>query len=868
MQSCNKMNALPAIDDRNIYAWIVLVTAMLVALVSIGIPTRGLADTPTTIRRIDLVHMSHTDIGYTDHPIVAREFQKRFLDIAIDAVMAGVNDEQREPFFWTCESTLSVDDWWQAARPDRRQEFLKAIGSGRLEISALAMNQTPLLNRAEWNEMLTWLPENIWKLANPQVGIQNDVNGFPRAGAIAMLNRNVPFLWMGINGTNGGTPFRQPSAFWWIMPDRRRLFVWLGEHYAQGFYYFHPDSWRRGPVPEATDTRYRPPRPGDFFRADEDSVRTAQGHLLRKLRELENRGYDYPALILSITNEWRMDNDPPFPPLSDFVSTWNRLQLAPELRLTTASRALEDLQKEVGKRIPEYEGEWTDWWANGSASGPREVAASRKAKRLTEAALSPVWGLADEQIQHAVKDIYRSLCLFDEHTWGAADSIGSPHSIETWGQYNEKSRYAYHALGMAKLLLAGRARSTIYTESPGVYVVNTASTPWSGWIAIPSTSLRESVSSLVDVENNVPVPLVHRAGYAQFCRPSGPEQLTKQNAAETFADNMPGREILFWAPKIEPHAIRRYTISTEEVPVMPSPKATPTITTDETGWPVRAIWPDMERPLFDGELGEVVNVALEGFSARWDASDIRRDENRRQQAMKVSVAGAAEKTKVEQNVHTTVFSQPLKHLRILSGNRRLELFHDTPRARITVQFHRTSLERPEWFLIAFALPCDGVIPVTSCSGMPFHPFTEQLPNTCSDYFGIDGWISYATQNGCYIWTSRDAPLVRFGGPRLEWNISQSPKATERIYSLVFDNTWFTNFVADSHGVFEFQYELAWSPEEKKPIQSAAWAESLISEPEVVIHPEMKPEPIYMKRLHNPSPGRSTTEANNEEPLNK
>jgi hypothetical protein len=73
----------------------------------------------------------------------------------------------------------------------------------------------------------------------------------------------------------------------------------------------------------------------------------------------------------------------------------------------------------------------------------------------------------------AAEQIYRSLCLFDEHTWGAADSMGLPHAIETWGQYNEKSRYAYHALGMAKLLLADRTRSAVYPGPPGC----TSSTP-------------------------------------------------------------------------------------------------------------------------------------------------------------------------------------------------------------------------------------------------------------------------------------------------------------------------------------------------------------------------------------------------------
>ena len=30
--------------------------------------------------------------------------------------------------------------------------------------------------------------------------------------------------------------------------------------------------------------------------------------------------------------------------------------------------------------------------------------------------------------------------------------------------------------------------------------------------------------------------------------------------------------------------------------------------------------------------------------------------------------------------------------------------------------------------------------------------------------------------------------------------------------MIFDNFWFTNFVADSHGVMEFQFDLAWRKE--------------------------------------------------------
>ena len=40
------------------------------------------------IRHIDIVHMTHTDVGFTDHPLVCRQQQVRYLDVAIDAVLA------------------------------------------------------------------------------------------------------------------------------------------------------------------------------------------------------------------------------------------------------------------------------------------------------------------------------------------------------------------------------------------------------------------------------------------------------------------------------------------------------------------------------------------------------------------------------------------------------------------------------------------------------------------------------------------------------------------------------------------------------------------------------------------------------------
>ena len=112
-----------------------------------------------------------------------------------------------------------------------------------------------------------------------------------------------------------------------------------------------------------------------------------------RLRRLVAEGYRYPSLPISFSNQWRCDNDPPFTGLIEFVAMWKRLGLKPELELTTAGAAVAGLEKEVGATLAEHSGEWKDWWANGMASMPRELAAARRAtiSRSATLAVQTIW---------------------------------------------------------------------------------------------------------------------------------------------------------------------------------------------------------------------------------------------------------------------------------------------------------------------------------------------------------------------------------------------------------------------------------------------------------------------------------------------
>lgn len=710
------------------------------------------------VRTIDIVPHTHLDVGYTALPAVVRDDQVRYLDAAIDCCQADPR------FRWTVETLVELDDWWRVASAARRTALESLVHAGRMDVMGLPFNQTPFLNRLQWRQMMRWIPAALWKSLGIRAAMQNDVNGFPRAGAMALLDHGIRYLLMGINSDSGGPPFRRPDAFWWKQPDGRRLFVWLGEHYGRAMVHLSP----------AHD--------GIRYRTDEKSIRAAHAKLTDHLRAIESDGYAFDRLILTHTHPQHYDNGYPFPSIAPFAAAWNRLGLQPALRVTTATDAVLRMERAAGGSIPALEGEWTDWWANGDASGPREVAASRVAKRALAAALSPVFGPMPAAAQPTVTRVLRDLCLFDEHTWGASSSISAPYSLRTLGQYVEKSDLAYRPMGMAQALLERRLRAKIDTLPEGAYAVNPASVEISGW------------------------------------------------ARDRWCEKLPPRSVT--ALKTQPATAEK-----------------PELKLDAAGWPLSAKWPGMPRPLFDGALGAFLCVGvvppadrrtITRLHAKFDA-ELRR----KSFAQTEAAYGDAQP---EETPHTLRFAQQIRHARLGASKRVLELWKREPRARVTVTLDRLSSTAPEVLFLGFDLPAGLPLPVFSSGGVPYTPYRDQLRGSCKDYFAIDGWAHYATPEGHWLWVTRDAPLVAAGGPHVVERHQEEPAARHRVLAMIFDNCWHTNFVADSHGQMEFQFDLAWRASLAKPEDLA---EALMVDPIVIATGATREETPILERVLHP-----------------
>ena len=247
-------------------------------------------------------------------------------------------------------------------------------------------------------------------------------------------------------------------------------------------------------------------------------------------------------------------------------------------------------------------------------------------------------------------------------------------------------------------------------------------------------------------------------------------------------------------------------------------------------------------------------MKVEGFAPRWILADIRgqtgdaREKLRREHLSEVAAIPIGVVSRRE-TAHTIVLEQTLQHPRLQWGVRTLELWKHEPRARLHLRVNRLSSAAPEIFYLDFPLPTGSTLPRLSSGNVPFTPFADQLGASCRDYFAVDSWADYATPDGHWFWISRDAPLLTFGANPTLANRRDAPHDIGRLRSMLLNNFWYTNFLADEPGIMEFQFDLVWRKDLGLPADSLAGA--LTVDPIVVINPPLSEDARVLKRLYEP-----------------
>ena len=535
-------------------------------------------------------------------------------------------------------------------------------------------------------------------------------------------------------------------------------------------------------------------------------------------------GYPYERLLVSVTNNYRIDNDPPFGPIADFVRKWRELGLKPEIRMTTATEAMRCLEEENKDKIPVKKGEWVDWWANGTVSAPVELAAGKKAavnlkavELLAKNRLEKGQNAGDQdnvgmskELCADYQDALEQLCMFHEHTYGSWQSVASPFSVDTRMMTAEKNIFAYRALALSENLTADYLRDREITGE--VCLINPNKYPVSTWIRFPYHCLRGTYCGVEDLRSHKKYPFIMEEGPSNFKRPEAESHLSRENVSKTFSDCVPGQIGRFWADNLKPFEEREYRLISGEEDIACKQVAGPPleIELDHRHWPTRVCREGAV--VVEGEFGSFLSCRPKGFAPRWVLKDIFLEDDERQrarmreQALEIITAKAEDAVITEDNEYTVTYRQEFSHPSLEWGLRELILYKQENRASLNIKFNRKPSFDPEVFYLAFQSPVH-TIPVFCNADLPYLPGAGQLPGSCMDYYATDGFAWYEQDGHSWLWNGRDTSLTALGKPHVSERVSKMPEHPERLLSMIFDNTWDTNFVCNSYGIMEFCYEV-------------------------------------------------------------
>ncbi len=185
------------------------------------------------------------------------------------------------------------------------------------------------------------------------------------------------------------------------------------------------------------------------------------------LNRLDKENYLYDFIYISSTNVPLMDNTPPDNELLEMVHRWNEADLGPKIRLATPEMLLNKIKKMPIDSIPIYSGDWTDYWNFGAASSALETKITRRTKQSLKAAemLYTFLGKENQHERELFQEAWDQLELYDEHTWGANESVTNPDSLFTKTLWMHKAHTAYQANSISGYLLTKKNGGACFKSS-------------------------------------------------------------------------------------------------------------------------------------------------------------------------------------------------------------------------------------------------------------------------------------------------------------------------------------------------------------------------------------------------------------------
>jgi hypothetical protein len=454
---------------------------------------------PVEARTIYLLHHSHHDIGYTHVQPEVEKMQWANLDRAVALSDSTKDYPPGSQMKWCSEVMWAVESYYDKASPEKKQAFRDAVKSGRIELNGLFANELVSLCGPEELDRLLEPGRRIARECG--VGLTTamitDIPGWSWALVPALANSGVKYLSLGTNrGHRIGDILEVwgDKPFYWVSPSgEEKVLCWI---HGEGYSLFH------------TGLAYSKIR----RRLQEDLI-------FGYMNKLSAENYPYSEVMLRYNIG--SDNGPVDETLPQAVKEWNEKYVTPKIVISTVEEAFSDFEKKHGDDLPTVSGDLTCYWEDGAYSTANETMMNRRnASRLSQA--QALWAMYNPAgyPEENVRQAWRNVLLFDEHTWGSWNSISEPEVPFTLQQWEIKRSFAVEAEKQSKKLLFDAMVSKVLggPAADAVEVINTCSWKRSGLILVSGGIEGQQVIMTDGAGNEMPAQVLSDGNIAFIAR--------------------------------------------------------------------------------------------------------------------------------------------------------------------------------------------------------------------------------------------------------------------------------------------------------------------------------------------------------------
>jgi alpha-mannosidase len=738
---------------------------------------------------VDFVQHSHTDVGYTRPQSEILAEHLRFIDYALDYCDQTDHFPDDARFRWSCESSWVVREYLRSRPATQIERFKKRVAEGRIEVTALYLNMAEITDENVMYDFVQPL-KDFSKLGIPvKMAMQNDINGVAWCLPDYFKNTGVKYLSMGSNYTRAALPFDLPTCFWWESPSGARLLGFRADIYMT---------------------------PNDYGLINGSPKFAA--NILWHLANLDKNNFPFDRIALEFCG-YRTDNAPPSTAACEAVQRWNARYEYPKFRLATISEFFEYVEKNYANTLPVYRNAWLDWWTDGCGTSSRETAEVRKAQNIKQvddglfAMVSMMGGQLDPSLESKMEHISENTLLFDEHTFGASESINEPFAENSIKQWMQKASYSWEALKKVTLLNEeGLARFQPFLNKPGfpvIYVINPM-----GWTRSGDINLFvdyevlpvKTKARIIDLSTGKEVPaqvMTKRAEGAYWVIEVSDVpalgykalkiELSDQGITSGISSNVEVLENKFYKITIDKATGSIGSLFDKEL----NQEFVDSQNPYHFGQPVRET--SAERDVAPFVHTTVSNVKIEkGINgAIWESAKITSDLN----GCEMGTAGSPKGIEME--------------IRLYKNVKKIELRYMARKLIIT---------DPEAVYMAFPISLPGSRIVFETIGGILSQ-GQQLPGSSSDWNAAQNFVAVRGKNGQIVVVSNEVPLWQFSDFNMG-KFDRNPKPGKTwLYSWVMNNYWTTNFRAYQEGGFSWTYQITSSADTTNSFATKyAWGE--------------------------------------------